>query len=992
LNSIKTVDELLSESWSVARSNPSLSFELAEKAKKMSEELEYFKGKSRAIGNMGAAKVWLSELDVALDYLMDSHGFLQQSNDLEYDAQIVYMISVLFYYLGDYEKQLKYTKEALETADKIGDLNAKATALNGVGTVYYSIGQPETAKKYLYEALKLCEEESILDVLPRVLDGLGQAHFKLDEFEKALEFKERCLAVAEKKGINQVASYALDGIGQVHQKLENYAEALDFFNRAKLVREEMNFSAGVAETTLHIGETYFLAGDNINAQASVKKALEIAKEIQAIDVVYKCHLALSNLYEKMGNLELFSQHFRAYHKYKEDHFSEMSAQKQKSAELETKMAIIEQEKEILNQQNKKLSQYYDSMKLLSELGKSITSSLNLDQVLSKIYEEVNKIMDANVFLIGLYKSDSRELKMEFAIEKGERLPTFLMSVDDESRLAAWSAKNKKEALINDYEADMPKYIEQLAPPPMGERPESIIYLPILNNDELLGVISVQSFKSNAYSDYHLNILRNLAVYASIAIENANNYSRVEKEVKRQTKALRKQKKELESNRDNAKLLNLIGKELISTLDIEEVFHGLHQNVNKLMDANCFGIRLFDAENEQIHYKYEFEKGERLPEATVSMSTQNNYSVWCVQNKKAIHIGDNSIEYTRYVDEVHVVSGDFPYSLLFQPLIKGSEVFGVITVQSFEKNAYTQDHLNMLESLASYTVIALENARIYERLEAKVRERTSEVILQKEIIEEKNRNITDSIRYAKRIQEATLPSSQFFQNYFEDSFILFKPKDIVSGDFYWFEDVVLENGSSKFLFSVVDCTGHGVPGAFMSLIGTHALNQIVKEHKITKPSEILNLLDEIVSSTLYQGSDYQQIKDGMDLAVCSYDEKTQILEYAGAYNPMWIIREGEIIEYKADKIAIGLANNVNADFANHEIKLQEGDEIYIFSDGYVDQFGGVKGKKMKFSKFKELITTKKKSMAEKGLFLDEEFVKWKDDFEQLDDVCVLGIRV
>ena len=172
--------------------------------------------------------------------------------------------------------------------------------------------------------------------------------------------------------------------------------------------------------------------------------------------------------------------------------------------------------------------------------------------------------------------------------------------------------------------------------------------------------------------------------------------------------------------ENSKLLNEIGQQLISTLDIEDIFMNLHDNVNKLMDATCFGIRLLDKERNLVHYKFEMERGHRQEEDLVSMDTENNYSVWCIKNNDVIFINDNSTEYKKYVDEVHVVQGDFPYSLLFQPLVLGDEIYGVISVQSFEKNAYTQHHVEMLKTLASYTVIALENAKKHEELQNKVR--------------------------------------------------------------------------------------------------------------------------------------------------------------------------------------------------------------------------------------------------------------------------------
>jgi serine phosphatase RsbU (regulator of sigma subunit) len=207
----------------------------------------------------------------------------------------------------------------------------------------------------------------------------------------------------------------------------------------------------------------------------------------------------------------------------------------------------------------------------------------------------------------------------------------------------------------------------------------------------------------------------------------------------------------------------------------------------------------------------------------------------------------------------------PNSLLFCPMMIGDRVVGVITVQSFEKNAYVPLHMDVLKTLGTYTAIALENANLVENLEEKVEERTKEVVKQKEIIEETNKHITDSIKYAKRIQEAFLPTESMVNALLKDAFVLYKPKDIVSGDFYW-----VEKKDNKILFAVVDCTGHGVPGAFMSIIGFNALNQIVNEYNYTKPSEILTQLNKSISTTLSQKVEDSKIRDGMDVALCLLD--------------------------------------------------------------------------------------------------------------------------
>jgi serine phosphatase RsbU (regulator of sigma subunit) len=274
----------------------------------------------------------------------------------------------------------------------------------------------------------------------------------------------------------------------------------------------------------------------------------------------------------------------------------------------------------------------------------------------------------------------------------------------------------------------------------------------------------------------------------------------------------------------------------------------------------------------------------------------------------------------------------------------------------------------------------------ENLERKITERTLQLKNAFLEIEEKNKDIQDSIVYAKRIQEAILPAKELKHKLFPNAFVLYQPRDIVSGDFYWFTE---KNG--KRLIAAVDCTGHGVPGAFMSLIGSTILNEIVNVQGIIKPSQILNKLRDQIIHSLKQKDGNN--KDGMDISLLCFNENENIVEFAAANNPLWIIRNNEVIEVKADKQPVGYSGFDLKDFTNHSLKLEKGDMVYLFSDGYADQFGGVKGKKYKYNTLKNfLISINHLSVAEQESKLLEEFSNWKGDLEQVDDVCIIGIKI
>lgn len=275
-------------------------------------------------------------------------------------------------------------------------------------------------------------------------------------------------------------------------------------------------------------------------------------------------------------------------------------------------------------------------------------------------------------------------------------------------------------------------------------------------------------------------------------------------------------------------------------------------------------------------------------------------------------------------------------------------------------------------------------------EYKEREKIArQIMLQKEELTLKNKSITDSINYARRIQNAMLPPLKLLKSYFPQSFLFYMPKDIVSGDFYWINKLY-----NKIFISAVDCTGHGVPGAFMSIIGFELFRKITNIEGLARPSDILNKLNEDFHE-IFRDVENVVLRDGMDVAFCAIDINDMILEFSGAFNPLYLIRDNKITEIKGDRFAIGIdeTNFKDQTFKNHMIPLQEGDLIYIFSDGFADQFGGPEGKKFKYRRFRHLLLNiHQLPMEDQRNILETSLREWKGDHEQVDDVMVLGIKI
>jgi serine phosphatase RsbU (regulator of sigma subunit) len=311
---------------------------------------------------------------------------------------------------------------------------------------------------------------------------------------------------------------------------------------------------------------------------------------------------------------------------------------------------------------------------------------------------------------------------------------------------------------------------------------------------------------------------------------------------------------------------------------------------------------------------------------------------------------------------------------------------------------------MKESINNDNLLKLSDERQAEirRLTEEINKQREAIEAQKEMIETQRdvaikqrdeltaqkKEITSSINYAKHIQSALLPAEEIFTQYFKDHFILYKPKDIVSGDFYW-----ITHKDNRTILAAADCTGHGVPGGFMSIMGIAFLNEIVDNLGIIQPNEILDVMRERVIHTLSQGGKKIEAQDGMDISIIAYESSDNILQYAGAFNPVVIIRDGVLHELTADRMPIGYYTDSVKPFMNKKMKMQPGDSVYLFSDGYPDQFGWRNDSKFKLKNFKQLLLDiQHVPMKAQKMLLENNLANWQGDLEQVDDIMVIGVQL
>lgn len=327
------------------------------------------------------------------------------------------------------------------------------------------------------------------------------------------------------------------------------------------------------------------------------------------------------------------------------------------------------------------------------------------------------------------------------------------------------------------------------------------------------------------------------------------------------------------------------------------------------------------------------------------------------------------------------------------LLEGFKAGGVDYItkpfDSLELKIRLKTHLDLANAKKLIKKQVKELKLANETLEQKVVERTKEIQTKKEIIELKNKELTDSILYARRIQKAILPPGDYIETLFPKRFILYLPKDIVSGDFYWIKKI-----NNKIISVVADCTGHGVPGAFMSLLGIAFLNDIVYKNEEIHANEILNeLRDKIIHSLRQTGHIDDLSKDGIDVALYMLDENNLSVEFSGANNPLYIVRNEKLITIKPDRMPIGIHYGEFKEFTNHKIDLDNGDILYTSTDGYYDQFGGKDNKKLKLVKFKELlIELSIESMEEQERLFKKNLREWMGDNEQVDDILLMGVKI
>jgi len=861
---------------------------------------------------------------------------------------------------GDYSKAIEYYLDAMKIAEETGDEKSLALTYHRLGTTYNMTGDDPKSLDYLSRALKIREKTGDKIGQAHTLNNLGEVYRSRYEYTKALNYYFKAFEISQKMGDKYNASVALDNIGLCYLGMGNYSVALENELKALKMCQEAGDKEGLPELYNDIGLIYLGQNDYKHALEYVNKSLAMAKEVGAMDDAKEADKALSGIYGKMGDTKNELKYYKAFISLRDSIFSQKNAEQITSAQMnfefdkEKALEKAEQERkdlaqtedrrkqhiilyviygamivlmlfalfvfrslkinrrktDIIHKQKEEVEKAFQNISALGDIGQKITATLSFEAIAETVYENVNQLMDGAIFCLGMPNKEKNTLDFPQFVENGKKFNS-AYNLNDETRFPVLCFKNNMEIVINDLQNEYKKYVPYIPPPIAGDVPESFIYLPLISKGKVIGVINVGSFKKNAYTAYHLEMLRTIASYTAIALENFQTYNK----------------------------LNLTLKE------IEKLSVAVSRSTNTVM--------VFDSTLELVWVNDTF-----IPTMGLPMEEFKKE-----RGRTLIEMTDHeNIE--ALIEECVRTKSGVSYESVIATKNMGRRWFQSMMSPIFDEKGNMQN-IMVIDS----DITALK------QIEEDLRQR--------------NKDIVSSITYAKRLQDAILPPVSSIQKHLPESFVLYKPKDIVAGDFYWMETASVEGGEAIFI-AACDCTGHGVPGAMVSVICSNALNRALFEFKMRETGKLLDKTRELVIETFEKSE--SEVQDGMDISFCAINIKEKKIEWSGANNPLWYVRNGEMKEIPADKQPIGKQDGERP-FTSHTFDLKKGDVLYLFTDGYADQFGGPHGKKLKYKPFQEkLLSISAHAMDKQKQLLEEIHEAWKGNLEQVDDILVMGIRV
>ncbi|MCK4662648.1 MAG: tetratricopeptide repeat protein, partial [Bacteroidales bacterium] len=595
--------------------SPEKIIEYGKQALILSQKLDYKNGEVHALDNIGNGYSLINNYEKALENYLKSLKIKEKIFD---EIEIIVTldnIGAAYKNLSKYDKALEYHLKSLKIKENICDEQGVSNSFKGIGVIYYKLNNFEKAIEYYLKSLKISEKIGNKKNISSILNNIGVSYESSGNYDKGLEYHLKSLKIKEEIDDKIGIAYSLNNIGAICWYSANYDKALEYYLKSLKIKEEIGNKKDISISLFNIGETYLIIQNYDKAFLYLEKALKLAKETKTKLLIQTIYKTISEYYSSKNVFQKALKYHILYTEMKDSIYTEKSSKqiaemqtkydtekkekeiellnkekKIQNSELERQRIIVfsvicfsilililvfviynrfrlkkkanillsEQNEEIYKQkeeitiQHNKIKKAYQNIKLLSEIGKQITVNLSVEKIIETVYENVNSLMDASAFGIGIYNKAKNRIEFPIFMEKGEKFPFSYDSINETELPSVKCFVNKKEIIINSLE-EYKKHTKITAK--IGKLPESLIYLPLTVKDNKIGVITVQSFQKNAYTNYHLNILQNIAVYTSIALENAMSYKQIEnqkEEIHEKNEELEQQKEELQITLENLK--------------------------------------------------------------------------------------------------------------------------------------------------------------------------------------------------------------------------------------------------------------------------------------------------------------------------------------------------------------------------------------------------------------------------------------------------------
>lgn len=939
-----------------------------------------------------------------LNLLNEALSIAKKTNNKNIEVHAINCLAS-FYLGSDLEKSYEFAKEALDLSHKIGNKKEEAAALKTIGSFYFKNKKLDNAIDYYQKSLLIKEKLKDNKGYADLLYNIGYVNHRLSNFTVAVEYYMQARSVYKKINNLKEAIGMEMKIGDIYFFQGDYKTAIEFFNNSKKTAEELKDTMKLGDSYQRLGISYHEWGDYEKAIEYYQKSLNFFEKIKYGDGIANNFINIGLVYQSMNKNKDKSKDptWERNNNVALDYFG--NAQKL--------MKENKNEDGIRNTQNCMGQIYHDK-----EIWK--TAIAYFDSALTSAREAGNlpDIQELTCRIGYSYFKFEEESKSK-KFEKSEKFYNESLSLaKDLGKKTSISELFYRLAQIhikrNAYEASLADLNKSLE-----------IAITLNAKDHLRDIYKLYSetyagmgnFKQ-ALEYYKQHTSMNDVLLNELTlrqITDAQTKYQTEKKEK-QIKLLDSEKKLQNTQIRQQRLLLWV---FVGGFLIIIVFSILlYRQFNEKKKAN----EILKKQQDEILQKNEElqqQKEEIMAQTELLEETNHELEKLSIVASKT----DNAVVIASISGDIEWVNDGFSrlfgYTLEEFIGLKGKNIIEVSSNTNIKQ--YLNQSINEKKSVV-YTSRALTKSSeeiwlqttltpIYDssgnffkiiaidsditkikQAEQEVEHQRDIALKQRDLISEQKQEITDSINYAQQIQAAVLPTIDFIGSKVSDFFVLFKPRDIVSGDFYW--ATAKEN---KLFVAVVDCTGHGVPGAFMSMLGIAFLNEIVnktfdlRQDNITA-SEILEQLRDRVITSLHQTGKLGGSQDGMDMVMCILDMDKMIMQYSGANNPIYFIKNKVFKEIKPDKMPIGIHYKTGP-FSNHNIEISKGDTLYIFSDGYADQFGGPKAKKFKYKPFQEmLLNLQHHSMPLQKEIIEKNLNEWKGDIPQIDDIVVVGIRV